>query len=379
MKILFVTLMIGEPWGGSEELWAKVAETAINNNCEVNISVKKWDFIPAKLQKLADLGAVLNFREEMTPKKKTLFKKIYRKIIPKEEIIKSEWEIINELKPDLVVISMGSTYDIMWNYDLYNIIKTAKIPFYLIPQLNYENNNLSPYDREIAKDIFINAKYIFFISNRNKIVVERDLAIKLNNVFITNNPILIDNKKLLPYPTTTKIKMACVARLDTYYKQQNILLDLLSSDKWRRRDWELNFYGKGKDKEYLEELIDLYNLSDKVYIRGHIESIETVWAYNHILLLPSYAEGTPLSLIEAMYLGRTAVASDVGGNSELIEDGINGYISDCGNVNSFGNKLEIAWNNQQDWEKMGINAFNSISSKIDAFSHETIFNQLLKR
>ncbi len=368
--------MSGEPWGGSEELWAKVAETAINNKCEVNISVKKWDFVPAKLQKLADLGAFINFREIVIPKKKTFLEKIYRKFVPKKEVLKSEWEFINEINPDVVLISMGSTYDMVWSNDLYNILISSSTPYYLIPQLNYENNNFSVVDRKKAKDILLNAKKIFFISTRNKKVADRDLAVELKNYFITNNPVLIDNKIIIPYPASNTIKMACVARLDTYYKQQNILLEVLSTEIWRSRNWELNFYGQGKDKEYLEELIELYNLSDKVFLRGHIDSIENVWVYNHILLLPSFAEGTPLSLIEAMFLGRIAVVSDVGGNSELIEDGINGYISDCGSVSSFGNKLEIAWNNQQNWNKMGENAYNSISTKIDVLSHVTIFNQL---
>lgn len=53
---------------------------------------------------------------------------------------------------------------------------------------------------------------------------------------------------------------------------------------------------------------------------GHVENVEDVWAKHNALLLPSRFEGMPLVVVEAMLCGRPCIATDVGGNSELIQE-----------------------------------------------------------
>ena len=54
-----------------------------------------------------------------------------------------------------------------------------------------------------------------------------------------------------------------------------------------------------------------------VHFRGHVNDIRAIWEQNHLLVLPSRYEGLPLALVEAMWCGRPAVVTDVGGNAEL--------------------------------------------------------------
>jgi len=66
-----------------------------------------------------------------------------------------------------------------------------------------------------------------------------------------------------------------LAELDTARKAQDILINALSSTKWKARSWQLHLYGKGKDKEKLENLIIHLGLENKVF-RGLFQDLAHV-------------------------------------------------------------------------------------------------------
>ena len=83
MNILFVSLMQGSPWGGSEELWVKVASEFLANNHKVFFCVKKWVDINDKLRKLEERGGIGLYREPPGSKKKSLVERVARKLLRK--------------------------------------------------------------------------------------------------------------------------------------------------------------------------------------------------------------------------------------------------------------------------------------------------------
>jgi glycosyltransferase involved in cell wall biosynthesis len=128
--------------------------------------------------------------------------------------------------------------------------------------------------------------------------------------------------------------MACVARLDCDYKGQDILLQTLSTEQWRERDFQLNFYGAGPHLEHLLQLIKLYHLQEKVGVQGYVQDIDRIWETNQILVLPSLSEGTPLALVEAMLSGRAALTTDVGDSAAYVLDGKTGFLAAVASVNN---------------------------------------------
>jgi glycosyltransferase involved in cell wall biosynthesis len=73
---------------------------------------------------------------------------------------------------------------------------------------------------------------------------------------------------------------------------------------------------------------------DRVTLYGHLESddLRAVLSTHDALVLPSYREGLPRSVIEALAAGRPAIVTDIRGSRELVADGINGLIVPPGDV-----------------------------------------------
>ena len=72
-----------------------------------------------------------------------------------------------------------------------------------------------------------------------------------------------------------------------------------------------------------------------------------------MLVLPSRYEGLPLTLVEAMWCGRPAVVTDVGGNAELCVDDETGFVAPAATESSFTDTLQRAWERRREWLEMG--------------------------
>jgi len=92
---------------------------------------------------------------------------------------------------------------------------------------------------------------------------------------------------------------------------------------------------------------------NSVRFRGHVNDIRAIWEQNHLLVLPSRYEGLPLALVEAMWCGRPAVVTDVGGNAEVCVDDETGFVAPAATVSSFSHTLQWAWERRKEWLHLG--------------------------
>jgi glycosyltransferase involved in cell wall biosynthesis len=90
-----------------------------------------------------------------------------------------------------------------------------------------------------------------------------------------------------------------------------------------------------------------------VEFAGHLNNIEEIWSKHHALVLPSRFEGMPLVVVEAMLCGRPCIATDVGGNRELIRDGINGFLAKAPTVELLDEAMNHAWDARHHLMDMG--------------------------
>jgi glycosyltransferase involved in cell wall biosynthesis len=154
------------------------------------------------------------------------------------------------------------------------------------------------------------------------------------------------------------------------------LVKALSSEKWKQRNWTLHFYGDGKDRQKLQELIETSEMTDKIFLEGHTNDVKSALENAHLLFQITHIDAMPLVVVEAMAVGRAAVVSKIGDMPCWINQGENGWISDDASVEQIDKTLEKAWLQKEQWRQMGENAFSVFQKKYPAPAEELLLKKI---
>jgi L-malate glycosyltransferase len=374
MKLAFVSTMAGVPWGGSEALWHQTAKLALEKKHQVLTCTFNWNPVPEKIQELTRLGAKNYFRPLYTS---ALSVRIYRRIKASFSTTSEEIKTIKGYKPDVLLLNQSGGYDILHRPDLQQFFLETSIPYFVICHNYNEEFVLTDRDRDVLRQIYGKAQNVFMICQPQAEVIMKQLIYKFPNIKIVANPINLKEVEPVPFPASGPIQFASVASLNVDRKGQDILLEVLSHENWKNRSWQLNFYGTGPHKKYLKELVGYFGLEGKVAFQGHVHDINSLWKENHILLLSSRIETGPMVLTEAMLCGRPVVSTQVGKVQEMVQHGVNGFVAPAATVSLFGNAMEQAWQQKEQWPALGLNAYQSAISRIDLEAEKTFLSLLL--
>ena len=368
--------MEGSAWGGSEELWSETAKELVARGVHVAASVHGSTPVHPRIQALIDRGIDVRQRSD----KRSLVARVCRRL--SRDTTWPPWisdiaELIAKKKPALVVISDGGIVPAVSLVEL--VAKNS--PFATIAHNNFEywwphDEMVSQYQNSYAK-----ALRCFFVSEANKSLLEKMINWQFSNAAIVRNPFNVKFDARPSWPTPSEkgeLRLACVGRLDIRSKGQNLLLEALARSIWQQRDWKLTFYGDGPMKKGIENLADRLQISHRVFMAGHVKDVETVWRDNHILVQPSWHEGLPLSIVEAMLCDRPVLATNVGGNAEIMIDGITGFLADAPTSDSIAAALERAWEARPRLEQMGKNGAEHIRQIIPQDPAAVFAEQLLE-
>ncbi len=99
--------------------------------------------------------------------------------------------------------------------------------------------------------------------------------------------------------------------------------------------------GKGEMEKYLRNLSNELGVEDRVMLLGYRSDIAEILKVVDLFVFPSYREGLPVSLMEAMAAGLPIICSNIRGNSDLIENHKGGYLVDPNNMNAFAKYIEL--------------------------------------
>ena len=115
-------------------------------------------------------------------------------------------------------------------------------------------------------------------------------------------------------------------------KGQILLIEAVAQLSARNLDFELAIVGDGPLRGELERLIDHYHLRGKVWITGFLDNdaVRSELEAARRLVMPSFAEGLPVVVMEALALGRPVITTYVAGIPELVEPGRHGWLVPAG-------------------------------------------------
>jgi glycosyltransferase involved in cell wall biosynthesis len=226
----------------------------------------------------------------------------------------------------------------------------------------------------------IRQKYVKFVLNScNKIKIEsqgwRDffvekIGINASDICIIPNAVFLPDEVFRNRDndlTGEKLKLLFLGVL----KKKKGIFDFLKSIKILK-DKGYNFKaeivgpeGERGEMEKVFDYIEKESINEIVGVHGEKQHNEVGEFYSvaDIYLLPSYTEGFPYAILEAMAYGLPIISTKVGGIPELIEDGVNGFLVDPGDADALAEKIEILMGNKKLREIMGKNNREKIKNK----------------
>ena len=155
-----------------------------------------------------------------------------------------------------------------------------------------------------------------------------------------------------------------VGRLESQ-KNYKFIIETLSNT-----DIELDIIGTGSMENELIQLAN--NVNTKLNLYKNLPNTELMEVYKKykFFILPSIFEGNPKVLLEAMSTGCIPMVSNIKNNTEIIDDGFNGYVF---NLDTNGqDKIINLLNNENDFNKISENAIDTIKTR---FSLDKIATQ----
>jgi len=135
-----------------------------------------------------------------------------------------------------------------------------------------------------------------------------------------------------PMPSGEALRLIAIGRFSE--QKGHLLLMPALAEARRSADIHLTLAGDGELRPQIEAQIAALGLGDSVTLTGWLDGagVQAAIAASHALVLPSFAEGLPMVVMEAMAQGRPALATAIAGVPELVLPGQTGWLIPAGDA-----------------------------------------------
>lgn len=156
-------------------------------------------------------------------------------------------------------------------------------------------------------------------------------------------------------PPNPIVKILFIGRLIPRKGFARVLQALPSLRQLAQRPFEIEVVGTGAARGQLDQLAEALGVSDLIRYVGLVpyEQLEKAYQYADIFILTSLSEGMPSVILEAMGCGLPVVASDVGGNNEIVHEGVNGFLISGDDSATIARRLALLVNDESRRRQMG--------------------------
>ena len=132
-------------------------------------------------------------------------------------------------------------------------------------------------------------------------------------------------------------------------------------------DVNLILLGSGSQGAKIRQILMNGGVMERVHFGGHVPQADLPRWYHmaDIYISPSHVDGSSVTLMEALASGLPCLVSDIAGNKEWIEDGVNGWLFRDGDVDDLAEKILNAIKNRKSFKKIGEAARRVAEQKAD--------------
>lgn len=274
-----------------------------------------------------------------------------------------------------------------------NFMPLLIIVKFLFPKANVY---LSIYGVEVWKEFnyiykfFFRRIKIFYISNytKDKFCFDNDLNSEFNFIYLPP-AVNIENSSIenssIENKTDGIVNILCLTRLDKEdsYKGVDILIDSIHELKLDNPELysilKVDIVGKGDDKERLVNYTKLKKVDAAIKFYGYVPSIESFYINCDIFVLPSNGEGFGIVYIEAMLKGKPVIGCCIGGQTDIIDHGVNGLLVNYADIQSLKEAIVILIKSKNTRDKYGRNGYEKVISTFSEHSYKERLEKELER
>lgn len=156
-------------------------------------------------------------------------------------------------------------------------------------------------------------------------------------------------------------------------KNQPMLFDALQKIAKKNKNVKLLLPGQPIRLEEYKRMVSERGIADNVEFLGYRRDINNLVGLSDLSVASSFQEGLPINIIEAMAMGNAIVATDVRGNNDAVEDGVNGYLVPVGDSDLMAEKILELMNDREKLRTFGENGLDMVKD----FSTENVNREML--
>ena len=230
----------------------------------------------------------------------------------------------------------------------------------------------------VTRMMYKHANVITVTGSNAKVFLVEEKGVKEEKVVILPNSIPCKDFKKLD--VDKQYDLITLGRL-SHEKGLFTLLEIVKNLKYEFPTIKLGIAGKGPLLEELKKKVIELELENNIDLLGYVDDLAMFLNSGKIFMTTSETEGLPRTVIQSMSCGTPAIASNVGDMSDLVIEGVTGYlVKDFSDIETFSNKIKILLLNEK---KRLLFSSRSIQFAKDEYDHvcatktwKSIFKQL---
>ena len=335
----------------------KLLEAIQQQGHEIHIIAPDLTSFSAEHEKLLDLGYFIH---------EVSMQRTGTNPIADLKTLESMYTVIKKIKPDYVL-----SYTI--KPVIYGTLAAwlAKVPnrYALITGLGYAFQNV---ETQTKRSIFqklvhglyqqaLSRSHKAFFQNPDDLKLFQDLkllTVQTPTVVVNGSGVNVADFNVLPLPLTAdqkiKISFLLIARLlgDKGVREYAEAAKIIQQ-QYPHVEFNLVGWIDENPSAITQQELDQWVANKTVKYWGKLTDVRPAIAESSVYVLPSYREGTPRTVLEAMAMGRAIITTDAPGCRETVVDGDNGFLVEVKSVESLVEAMQKFINQPELIEKMG--------------------------
>lgn len=360
---VFYSMVRNWGWGAPDYLWPRAAEALLGAGVPVVVVAPAALRTRSEIQLLEAKGA--DFYEQAPVQygggRANQLKRSLDHLRPAVRRLQRR---LNQLENPYVFFNQSGSYDLLDEWAVRPLLESRPIAYDVFFHSNNYATPLTEHRRQTAAALFSEARRCLFNSDWTRSLTEVQILARLANAEVFPPVVRFDYPQPLAWPETPKVLLASVSRFDTHHKGLDVLLQGLAQLGPDLPEWQLDLYGRGPEREYLEKLAVWLGISGRVRFHDFVEDVRTIWRQCHVLVLTSRYEGLSVAMLEAMACGRPVLRTPYGGCAEWVVHGETGFVCPAAEPALIAASVSECLKRRSELRQMGLRAHARVLERL---------------